>query len=316
MLVRVCSFLPSATEILFALGLGESVVGVSHECNYPPEARQKPTVVHSSLDPQGLSSKQIHETVGKNLQSNRSLYSIDLIRLREAEPDLILTQELCGVCALDYATVAQAVGSMARMPEILSLAPRTLSDVLRDIALVGQATEKIHAAATLVSQLEERIDHVRSLGLSAGSQPKVACIEWMEPFYSAGHWVPEMVNIAGGKDELGFTAEPSRKITWDEMLAYAPEVIVLMPCGFNVEQTLREAERIRDLPGWNQLPAVGADRVFAVDGNAYFSRSGPRLVDGLEILAQIVHPEIFSWEASPDSAVTIGPSIHKYSLRT
>ena len=305
--MRVCSLLPSATEIAFALGLGDSVVGVTHECDYPPEAKSKQIVVNSVIDPH-RSSSEIDKTITELLRSRKGIYTIDLLRFKEANPELILTQELCDVCAVDYNEVLAASQSLALKPEIISLAPTIFSDVLRDIEVVGKATGKRREAEAFVARLRERIDRVRERASRSNDRARVACLEWLEPIYNAGHWVPEMVEIAGGKDGLGKKGKPSEKIAWNEVVQYAPEVIVLMPCGFDIERALKEAHLLYRLPGWGDLPAVKNENVFAVNGSAYFNRSGPRLVDGLEILAQIFHPEIFSGKIDPEAARRIKPS--------
>jgi iron complex transport system substrate-binding protein len=305
--MRVCSLLPSATEIAFALGLGDSVVGVTHECDYPPEAQKKPVVVKSAIDPRTNSSGQIDAIVNEHLQNKKSVYTIDLSRFREANPDVILTQELCDVCAVDYQEVAEAAKSLSKQPKIVSLTPSSLLDVLGDITRVGEATGKEKEAKAFVDSLRERIERVGEESSRSSSRPRVACLEWLDPLYSAGHWVPEMVELAGGKNGLGQKGVPSARIEWSRLVQFAPEVIALMPCGIDVERTLREIHLLYRIPGWNELPAVRAKRVFAVDGNAYFSRSGPRLVDGLEIMAQIIHPEIFSWRISPKAAQRLAP---------
>ncbi len=300
--MRICSLLPSATEIAFALGLGDSVVAVTHECDYPPEAKTKQIVVKSSIDAARSGSAEIDETVGKLLRAKKSIYTIDLPRFREANPDLILTQELCDVCAVNYNEVLAASASLARKPEIISLAPALLSDVLRDIELVGKMAGKKREAEIFVAHLQKRIDRVREKASRSDYRPRVACLEWLEPIYNAGHWIPEMVELAGGMDGLGKKGKPSEKIDWDRVVQSAPEVIVLMPCGFEIARTLKELRLLYQLPGWRDLPAVKKGNVFAVNGSAYFNRSGPRLVDGLEILARIIHPEIFPWQTAPEAA--------------
>jgi len=300
--MRICSLLPSATEIAFALGLGDSVVGVTHECDHPPEVRKKRVVVKSVVDPHQSSSREIDKTISERLQARKGIYRIDLPAFKAANPDLILTQELCDVCAVDYNEVVEASRSLAQEPKIISLVPTLLSDVLGDIERVGKATGKEREAEELVRCLGERMDHVRERTSHSHLQPRVACLEWLDPIYSAGHWVPEMVELAEGREGLGKKGEPSMKIDWSNVVQYAPEVIVLMPCGFDIQRTLEEVHLLYRLPGWSELPAVKGGRVFAVNGSAYFNRSGPRLVDGLEILAQIIHPEIFPWQAAPQAA--------------
>jgi iron complex transport system substrate-binding protein len=303
--MRICSLLPSATEIAFALGLGDEVVGVTHECDYPPEAKKRRIVVKSAIEPEKHASGEIDRLVGVHLRTKKSIYAIDLAKFQEADPDFILTQDLCDVCAIDYNEVIEAARSLARPPKIVALSPSDLSEVLSDIEIVGDAAGRKREAEALVTSLKRRIERVRERSAGSDLRPRVACIEWLDPIYNAGHWVPEMVALAGGIDGLGKVGEPSKKIEWDAVRAFAPEVAILLPCGFGVARSLREASLLSRLNGWNDLPAVKKGRVYAVNGSAYFNRSGPRLVDGLEILAQIIHPEIFPWQAPPEAAQRI-----------
>ncbi len=295
--MRICSLLPGATEILFALGLGDRIVGVTHECDYPPEAKEKPVVVHSAIDSNRLSSSEIDRAVGAALQGGNALYSLDERALRDAAPDLILTQGLCEVCALDYNTVARAADTFPHPPTILSLNPQSLADLLDDILRIGAATERRDAAETLVRHFKARIHSVGER--QSHPRPRVVCLEWFEPLYVAGHWVPEVVELAGGDDVLGRAGKPSVRLDWRRVIEAQPEVLLLMPCGFDVRRTVREATPLRGLEGWDDIPAVRTGNVFALNGSAYFSRPGPRLVNGLEILARILHPANFSTEASP-----------------
>ena len=303
--MRICSLLPSATEIAFALGLGDDVVGVTHECDYPHEARQKPIVVRSLIDANPMSSAEIDGWVSKRLRGYPSLYGIDEVKFREAAPDLILTQELCEVCAVDYNEVAAAAKSLKEPATILALSPHCLTDVLRDIERVGAVTARADAARALVQRSHERIERVRQTAAQSNTRPRVACLEWFDPVYAAGHWVPEMVELAGGFDVLGRREEPSARVEWTQVLDSVPEIIVLMPCGFELRRTIQESAVLRKLPGWNHLPAVKNGHVYGVNGSAFFSRPGPRLVDGLEILARIIHPEIFSEPDLSDSVQRI-----------
>jgi len=298
--MRICSLLPGATEIAFALGLGKQIVGVTHECDYPPDAQQKPVMVHSAIDAQRMSGGEIDRMVGQLLAAGKGLNHIDEAAFLAANPDVILTQGLCEVCALDYNEVVKAAARLPRQPNIVSLNPHSLSDLLDDILRIGQATERIAAATNLVADLRQRID---SLGhREPDNRPRVVCLEWFEPLYTAGHWVPEMVALAGGFDVLGQPGEPSAKIEWRRVIEARPDVILLMPCGFDVRRTVKESTPLRSLPGWQQLPAVQSANVYALNGNAYFSRPGPRLVNGLEILARIIHPVSVTWSLSPADA--------------
>jgi len=226
---------------------------------------------------------------------------IDQERLREAAPDVILTQGLCDVCAIDYNEVARTAETLAKKPKIVSLTPNCLTDVLDDVARVGEATGQHLTAERLVRELKQRISIVRERAAQLSARPRTACLEWFDPIYAAGHWVPEMIELAGGHDVLGQKGKPSEKIQWKQVVELAPEVIVLMPCGFDVQRTANEATTLEHLEGWQDLPAVKTGKVFAVNGHAFFSRPGPRLVDGLEILASIIHPEFFPMHKSPDA---------------
>jgi len=291
--VRICSLLPSATEIVYALGLGDQLYGVSHECDYPPEAAAKPTLIRPAFDQSSLSSLEIDHAVMERLRSREGVYTIDQDLLRQAEPDLILTQELCDVCAVPYSEVKRAVDRLVSRPRLLPLSPSVLGDVLQDISRVGEATGREEQAGFLVRRLRERIDRVTARTATAAERPATFCLEWADPLYVAGHWIPEMVEMAGGIDGLGGKGKPSVPIEWERVVVYAPEVVILMPCGFDVERAVREMPLLARLPGWLDLPAVQRGQVYAVNATAYFSRSGPRLVDGLELLAKILHPELF-----------------------
>jgi iron complex transport system substrate-binding protein len=298
--MRICSLLPGATEIAYALGLGEQIVGVTHECDYPADAKQKAVMVHSAIDAQRMNGSEIDRKVGELLQAGKGLYHIDDRAFGAAAPDIILTQGLCEVCALDYNEVVKAADRLPHRPEIISLNPHSLNELLDDIARVGEATERQSAAAMLIADLRQRIEQVACR--EPDNLPRVVCLEWFEPLYSAGHWAPEMVALAGGVDMLGRPGEPSAKVEWRQVIEARPDVILLMPCGFDVRRTVKESTPLRTLPGWNELPAVKSGNVFALNGNAYFSRPGPRLVNGLEILARIIHPETVTWSLSPADA--------------
>jgi iron complex transport system substrate-binding protein len=298
--MRICSLLPGATEILFALGFGDQIVGVTHECDYPPQAREKPVVVRSGIDPNRLSSSEIDRQVGAILAGGNNLYTLDQRALQASAPDLIVTQSLCEVCALDYNHVVEVARSLPQPPQILSLNPHSLSELLDDVLRIGAATSATTAAANLVASFKKRIQTVGER--EPTRRPRVVCLEWFDPLYIAGHWVPEVVALAGGEDVLGRAGDPSTKVAWRSVLEARPDALLLMPCGFDLRRTVREATPLRQLEGWSELPAVKSGNVFALNGNAYFSRPGPRLIDGLEILARILHPGDFSGEASPPDA--------------
>lgn len=298
--MRIASLLPGATEIAYALGLGDQIVGVTHECNYPHDAKQKRIVVRSGIDSTCLSGLEIDRKVAELLQAGKGLYTIDEQAFIAAAPDIILTQGLCDVCALDYNDVVNASELLPHAPKIISLNPHSFTDILEDILRVGAATNCETDAEALVRGLRQRIDRVGHR--EPDYRPRVVCLEWFEPLYVAGHWVPEMVALAGGHDVLGRIGEPSFKVDWSRVLDAKPDVILLMPCGFDVRRTVKESTPLRRLEGWNDLPAAKANNVYALNGNAYFSRPGPRLVNGLEILARVIHPESVTWSLSPADA--------------
>lgn len=297
--MRICSFLPSATEIVYALDLGDSLHGVSHECDYPEEARSKPRVVKSRIDSTRLSSREIDRLVTEMASRGERIYQVDLDVLARARPDLVLTQELCEVCAISMEDLQEAVAHLPSKPRLLSLDPHSLDDMLASVAEVGQHTGAATRADAVVADLRRRIDAVRSRSATAGSRPRVACVEWLDPLITAGHWVPEMVEAAGAEDVLSRPGAPSRRIEFDELAASAPDAIVLMPCGLGVVAAESEYASLQDLDRWRELPAVRAGRVYAVDSGALFSRAGPRLVDGIELLAQLIHPGLFADPPDP-----------------
>lgn len=289
---RICSLLPSATEIVCALGLSDRLVGVTHECDFPPAIRQKPQVTSSVIDSEGLSGAEIDQAVRDSLAEEATIYHLDRTALDHLRPDLILTQELCDVCAVGTDLVKETVATLVSRPMVVSLEPRTLSEVLESVLTVGRLTGAERRAAELVQQLQTRLDRVREAVRDRPVVP-VLTLEWVDPVFVGGHWVPEMVRIAGGRDVLGQAGHPSRQVTWQEVADSHPEVVIAMPCGFGVERSAEELSRAALPAEWSRLPAVRADRVFVVDGSSYFNRPGPRLIEGVEILASLLHPEVF-----------------------
>lgn len=301
--MRIVSLLPSATEIVFALGLGDRLVGVSHECDYPPEARRKPVMVRSRVDPSRLDSRGIDRRVAELTAAGQPIYELDVRALRAARPDLVITQALCPVCAVPYGQVESALEGLRPPPQVVSLDPHGLEDVLRDILRVGEATGRTAQARRVVDGLRARVEAVRERSKRAEHRPRVVCLEWLDPVIVAGHWVPEMVALAGGRDALARPGEPSRRVPFDEVEAADAEVLVAMPCGMDVARTVRELSALEDLGRWLALPAFRHERAYAVDAASHFSRSGPRLVEALELLARAVHPELWS-DAPP-----VGPHL-------
>ena len=288
--MRIVSLLPSSTEICFALGQGQSLVGVTHECDFPPQATYKTVMTRSLLQLEGATPSEIDRHVRQALHEGSSLYALDQEALRRARPDVIITQELCEVCAVAYRQVLDAAKVLPGRPQVLSLEPHSLADVLRSFADVGQVTGARERAAELVRGLWARLDAVR--GAVAGKdRPRVVCLEWLDPLLVAGHWVPDQVDAAGGIDVLGEPGARSRVVSPDEVIAAQPEVILSMPCGFRLEESAAQLQALAEFPGWKKLPAVKSGEVYAVDGSWYFNRPGPRVVDGIEMLARILHPE-------------------------
>ena len=301
--MRICSFLPSGTEIVYALGMGDSLYAVSHECDYPAEALAKPKIVRSRFDADNLSSQEIDRLVTEMYQRGERIYEVDEGVLREAAPDLVLTQELCDVCAVSYEDVRHAASRLAYPPNVVSLDPASIGNMLEDIEMVGDLCGVPDAATAFIAELNERIDAVRSRASAAASAPRVACIEWLEPLIVAGHWIPQMVELAGGVDALAKPGEASRRINMEELAASEPDVLVLMPCGMTEVRAREEFEALDNLEEWRKLPAVANGRAYFVDSGSYFSRSGPRLVDGLEQMAYMAHPDVFE---KPDSVAQYG----------
>lgn len=296
--MRVASLLPGATEMVHFAGAGEALVGVTHECDYPPGVERLPKLTRTSLD-SGMSSAEIDAAIGRLLRDAGSIYALDAGLLAGLEPDLIITQGLCEVCAVSMDLVERAISGMERRPEVLSLNPSSLRDVLDDAARVGEALGRGEETREKVATLEERLARVAA-AVAGRSRPRIGCIEWLDPPFSAGHWVPEMVRIAGGEEAFAGPGDPSSRMSWEEVFEQDPEVLVLMPCGFDVGRAVEEARPLMALPGWKDLAAVRSGRVWAVDANSYFSRPAPRLVEGVEILARILHPEVFPGAQGPE----------------
>jgi len=303
--LKVYSFLPSATEIVYALGLGDQLCGVTNECDYPPEAKRNPIVVQSLLDPAKMEQGEIDWRVVDDMSHGHGLYRIDRDLLIRNKPDLVITQELCDVCSVSLKEVLRTVSELAEECKVVSLEPHGLGGVLDDITTIGNACGVEARAATLVGSLRARIEAVRGKTRDL-QRRRTFCAEWYDPLFAPGHWVPEMVEIAGGMEVAGRAGERSRKIEWSEVAARDPEVVVLMPCGFGVERAVADLGLLTRLKGWNDVSAVRNGEVYAVDGSSYFSRPGPRLIDGLELLAKMIHPGEFTWDVQPEMGVRIG----------
>jgi iron complex transport system substrate-binding protein len=284
--MRIVSLVPSATEMLFALGLGGDLVGVTHECDYPAHALELPRITRGKL-PNGLTAAEIDTAVKQRTLAGESLYELDTDALQELAPDLIVTQALCSVCAVSYDDVRLIAQEIESQPTVISLDPHTVGEVLGDARTLAQATDTRDAAAELISRAAVRIDRVRVATRNV-RRPRVVALEWMDPPFAAGHWTPQLIGFAGGDDMLGLAGENSEERSWEEIAAVSPDLVLVMPCGYDAEIAHREAEMHTE-----QLRSVGAGEIVAVDASAYFSRPGPRIIDGLELLAHIIHPELF-----------------------
>jgi iron complex transport system substrate-binding protein len=298
---RIVSFLPAATEMACALGLADQIVGVSHECDFPAEMRARPIVVRNAIDLMALAPAEIDRAVSAAIQAGDSLYAVDESLLRTLAPDLILTQDLCQVCAPSGNDVTRAIGALASEPRVLYFTPRTLADVDGDLRMLGEATGCRPAADTLIASNTARLDAVAARLHGITHRPRVFFAEWLDPIFCAGHWVPEMIERAGGHDSLGRSGRDSVRVPWDDVVAAAPEVIVIAPCGFSLAGAVEQVSVLSSKPEWASLPAVRNGRVYAVDANSYFARPAPRLVDGVELLAHLFHPQAIAWNGADDA---------------
>jgi iron complex transport system substrate-binding protein len=289
--MRIVSLVPSATEMLFALSLGRDVVGVTHECDFPPEAAVLPHLTRSVI-PAGLPAAEIDREVRERTERGEAIYELDEELLHELQPDLIVTQQVCEVCAVSFDDVSAVAARLDSQPEVVSQDPTTLGEVLADLRRLGEAADVLERADELLEEYADRLDTVQD-AVETADPLRVAALEWLDPVFVGGHWVPQMIEIAGGVDALGFPGEKSRVVEWSEVLAARPDVVVAMPCGYYAEQAAKESMEQAE-----RLASLGAERVIAVDAAAYFSRPGPRLVEGVELLGHLLHPDRV--EAPPD----------------
>ena len=303
--MRIVSLLPSATEIVCALGLGDELVGVTHECDWPPEVVGKPVMTSSVFDHGSSSSADIHRLVSDSVHGGSSLYALDDAALEAARPDLILTQELCQVCAVSYRQVNEVARAIDADITVVSLEPTSLEGIFNSISTVGAMTDAEDAAVDLVESLRSRLGvvetQVHERRQEGHQPPRVVGVEWLDPPFAVGHWVPEQIRRAGGWDLLGQDGEASRQTDWEAIAEVDPEMLVLMPCGFHLRETVEEWGRTPRPIGWKSIEAVRRGNVFAVDGSAYFSRPGPRVIDGIEMLAEIFDPDAFVETSPPGS---------------
>jgi iron complex transport system substrate-binding protein len=290
--MRIVSLLPSATDIVCTLGLRDCLVGRTHECDWPPGIEDVPVVTSDALATHAMTSREINDAIGGAVHSGSSIYELDTEALAQAKPDLIITQELCEVCAVSYREVTKAARLMDADTQIVSLEPSSIDEILGHIELIADLTNTRERAREVVGGLSRRIFRLREETHKL-ARPRVVCIEWLDPIFAGGHWVPEQVEIAGGNDVLGPRGKPSYEIGWQDVLDARADVLVLMPCGYPIERTLSELDALTSRPGYTDLPAVRDGRAWVVDGSSYFNRPGPRVVRGAEILAALFHPDRF-----------------------
>jgi iron complex transport system substrate-binding protein len=279
----------------YALGLGDYVVGVSHECDFPADAKAKPIVVRCSLPVETMTLKEIDVAVAQCIGSGGNLYEVDQEAVERLRTTLILTQALCQVCAPSGGEVERALKGLPSKPEILWFSPHSLEDIFDNLCELGETTGHLDKAQELVALARVRLERVAESMRRVPTRPRVFFLEWIDPYYCCGHWVPEMIELAGGQDALGCKKTDSVRTAWTDIATWAPEILIVSPCGFSLEKAVQQANLLLQKPGWSDLPAVRDNRVFAVNANAYFARPGPRVVDGVELLAHLIHPELFDW---------------------
>lgn len=300
---RIVSFLPSATELLFELGAGDSLVGVTHECLYPEQAKSKPRIINSVFDPEKMTSRQIDEKVSELAKNKQAMFVVQEENLKKADPDLIIAQGTCAVCSAYTNEVNKALEILENRPQVEVLDPHNIEDVLSSVALIAKRIGKENEGLELIQSLQKRMDFVKNKKFQ--NSPKVLCIEWVEPFFTSGHWVPQMVEIAGGTNVVSMVGQHSKRMTIDEVEHADPDIIVMMPCGFDTKRTIEEcASSLQNNQKWNDLRAVKNNRLFAVDANSYFSKPSIRIITGIEILAKIIQPEGFSALQVPQGSYT------------
>ena len=301
--MRIVSFLPSATELLFELGAEDELVGVTHECAYPEQAKKKPKVISSVFDPETMTSKQIDETITELASTGKPIFRVHEENIKKANPDLIIAQGTCAVCSAYTNEVNTALQILEKKPQVEVLDPHNIDDILSSVIQIAKRICRESQGLELVNALRQRIDFVKSK--EHPTRPKVLCIEWVEPFFTAGHWVPQMVEIAGGTNIVSKTGEHSRKMTIDEVVSADPDIIIMMPCGFDTKRTISECTKsLQTNSKWKSLRAIRMNSAYAVDANSYFSKPSIRTITGIEILARIIHPEKFGELAVPEGSFT------------
>ena len=302
--MRICSFLPSATEILYELDLGNHIVGVTHACNFPPAAKGKTVVVRSIFDDSILTSKEIDNLIVKLECERKDVYVVDDNALKNASPDLIIAQGLCDVCSPHKKELDRAMNILNNKPEVIMLNPDDLDGIIFCIGDIAKKVGKEQKGKEIIASMMRRIDNISSKAKAALNKPKVLCIEWLDPLFTSGHWVPQMVDLSGAINGISKTGERSRRMELREVMEFDPDIIILMPCGFNIERTMNEIWQIERIEEWKNIRAVKMKEVYATEASPYFSRPGPRTVVGIEILAKIIHPELFTELKVPENSYT------------
>ena len=298
---RIISFLPSATELIYELGAQEKLFGVTHECNYPSEATSKPKVIESVFEPEKMSSKEIDEKICDLSEKGEDIYKLVTQNVSDAKPDLIISQEICEVCSAYTNQVKNAIDILDEKPEIYSMSPHDINGILKCVTDIAEKINEEKRGREIVNSLNSRIDKIKDVKIS--KRPKVLAIEWINPFFTSGHWVPEMIEMSGGENMITKKGEHSRKMGIEEIENENPDVLILMPCGFDVQRTVSEYEKyLKNDLRWNELRAVKERKVFAVDANSFFSKPSIRVVTGIEILAKILHPEMFEELEVPNNS--------------
>ena len=313
--LRIVSFLPAATEMVFALGLGDQLVGVSHECDFPAATRSKPIVVRPAVALEKMSLREIDRAVSERLRHGESLYQVDEKLLRKLKPNFILTQNLCQVCAPSGNELAVALKSLQPKPEVLLMSPHSLEEINENICCLGESTGRLKEAEACIASGRKRLEKITARMQNSSRRPRVLCLEWSDPVYCAGHWVPEMVELAGGIDALARKGMDSVRIKWEDVLKWAPEVLILSPCGFHLEAALEQISYLESRTGWAELPAVREGRVYAVDASSYFARPGPRIIDGTELLAHLIHPELADWQGPANAFLRLPGNSSSMAVR-
>ncbi len=288
--MRICSLVPGATEVIASLGLADDLVGISHECDFPISIRHVPVMIEPLVEAHGTTSATIDQQVKELVASGSPLYRLNEQAFHQARPEVILAQDLCHVCAVTPDQLARAIQSLQPPPDILTLSPTTLGDMIHDIERIAGAVDRLTRGQALATELHQRLDHINQNNPNRHSRPRVVCLEWLDPLYVAGHWVPEMIDLAGGCDVLGSSDDPSRETTWQEVKNAQPDIVILMPCGFSVDRTINELRQSGSAQERWRRACEQWPNLYVVDAASYFSRPGPRLVDGVELLDSILHP--------------------------